>query len=80
MTRELLSAQGQHRACADHYERAIQFLVGRGDLQTARKLAAQAQKALWVGAGFASRPGESRCDAVDGPGILFNALIDLENI
>lgn len=80
VTRELLSAQGQTRACADHYGRAIQFLVGWEDLQTARKLAAQAQKALWVGPGFASRPGESRCDAVDGPGILFNALIDLENI
>lgn len=78
VSREVLSPRGQSTACADHYGHVIEFLIGMGDHFGARKIAKQAVEKLWVGPGFASHPGEPRCDAVDGPGILFNALLTLE--
>lgn len=74
-------------AYADQYGRAILFLVRAADVlkdpklrDQARQLAAEAVSHLYCReAGmFRSHPGEDRCDAVDGVGILFLALIDLE--
>lgn len=74
-------------AYADQYGRCIHFLVrasqvlGKNELETqARELAGEALMQLYSPqAGmFRSHPGEDRCDAVDGVGILFLALIFLQ--
>lgn len=74
-------------AYADQYGRCIHFLLRAaqmfGDAKLfaqAQTLAAEAVKCLHSPAAgmFRSHPGEDRCDAVDGMGILFLALLYLE--
>ena len=74
-------------AYADQYGRCIHFLVRAshvlGDesyFKRARQLAAEATGHLFNRRSgmFRSHPGEERCDAVDGIGLLFLALIYLE--
>ena len=74
-------------AYADQYGRCIHFLTRASRvlddprlLEQARGLAAEAITRLYSEeAGmFRSHPGEDRCDAVDGMGFLFLALISLE--
>lgn len=80
-------ANGGRGAYADQYGRCIHFLTRAGKslndpqlLAQARSLAAEAVSHLHSPqAGmFRSHPGEDRCDAVDGLGILFLSLLDLE--
>ena len=74
-------------AYADQYGRCIHFLIRAAHVLDdttlfvqAGKLAEEAKGQLHVPAAgmFRSHPGEDRCDAVDGMGILFLALIWLE--
>lgn len=74
-------------AYADQYGRCIHFLLRAARalddaslFQQARQLAAEAVRQLHVEETqmFRSHPGEDRCDAVDGIGLLFLALLDLE--
>ena len=83
-----LPANGGQGACAEDYGRAIHFLVRAAqelDDTRARGLAQQVAeesvRLLYAGqyGMFRSHPGEDRCDAVDGPGILMLALIYLQN-
>lgn len=80
-------ANGGKGAYADQYGRCIRFLVRASHVlgeeahfQLARKLAAEAVGQLHhrPAGMFRSHPGEERCDAVDGIGLLFLALIYLE--
>jgi len=82
--REIPANQGRG-AYAENYGRAIHFLAAAGEslarpewLAAARALADEALAVLHVGPLFRTHPGEDRCDAVDGPGILFLALLRLE--
>ncbi len=70
---------------AEHYGRAIHFLLRASDLlaepvwsRAAQRLADDAVRHLWTGEMFRSHPGEDRCDAVDGLGYLALALVRLE--
>lgn len=74
-------------AYADQYGRCIHFLLHAARtlndpkiFDDARRLAAEAVSHLYSKpAGmFRSHPGEDRCDAVDGMGILFLSLLSLE--
>jgi hypothetical protein len=80
-------ANGGAGAYADQYGRCIHFLrraagvLDQAHLEaTAQTLAEEAVAQLYApSAGmFRSHPGEERCDAVDGIGILFLALIYLQ--
>jgi len=80
-------ANGGKGAYADQYGRCIHFLLRAAQLLDDRKfheqaqaLAAEAVAHLYSkqASMFRSHPGEDRADAVDGIGILFNALIYLE--
>jgi len=80
-------ANGGKGAYADQYGRCIHFLIRAAHVlddttlfEQAGKLAEEAKGQLHVPAAgmFRSHPGEDRCDAVDGMGILFLALIWLE--
>jgi len=80
-------AGGGQGAYADQYGRCIHFLTRAGRslndpalIEQARGLAAEAVRQLYDPAAgmFRSHPGEDRCDAVDGIGILFLALLALE--
>jgi len=82
-----MPAHGGKGAYADQYGRCIHFLVRAADVLgtpalrgRARRLADEAMGRLWCErAGmFRSHPGEDRCDAVDGIGILFLSLLYLE--
>lgn len=81
-------ANGGKGAYADQYGRCIHFLLRAADVmgepkyfEQAKGLAREAVSALYSSqAGmFRSHPGEDRCDAVDGMGILFLALMKLES-
>ena len=70
---------------AEHYGRCIHFLLeaaevcGRDDWRAlAQRVADEAIDVLQVGDRFRTHPGENRCDAVDGLGFLFLALLRLE--
>lgn len=85
--RNSLPANGGRGAYAEDYGRVIHFLVRasavleREEYQAlAGKVAREAVHCLYMqDAGmFRSHPGEDRCDAVDGPGILLLALLYLE--
>ena len=74
-------------AYADQYGRCIHFLVRSANVlddpklfDQAKTLAAESVQHLYSKEAlmFRSHPGEERCDAVDGIGILFNALIYLQ--
>jgi hypothetical protein len=74
-------------AYADQYGRCIHFLVRAADVlneprlrSDAKRLAGEAVGHLYCESArmFRSHPGEDRCDAVDGLGILFLSLIYLE--
>jgi len=74
-------------AYADQYGRCIHFLARAANVvndptlsDQARQLASEAVSHLYSeSAGmFRSHPGEDRCDAVDGIGILFLSLLYLE--
>ncbi len=80
-------ANGGKGAYADQYGRCIHFLLHAARtlndpklFDDARRLAAEAVSQLYSkSAGmFRSHPGEDRCDAVDGMGILFLSLLSLE--
>jgi hypothetical protein len=85
--RNSLPANGQRGAYAEDYGRAIHFLVRASRslncpeyLELARQIAEEAVTRLFVvqTGMFRSHPGEDRCDAVDGPGILLLALLYLD--
>ncbi len=70
---------------AEHYGQAIQFFdlmfEESGDLsylQSARDLANQAISSLWYDGLFRGHPNKPYYEAVDGVGILIEALIDLD--
>ncbi len=65
--------------CAEHYGRAIHFLVAAGDADGARALAERAVAGLWTGRMFRGRSGDDRCLAVDGVGILLLALLRVQD-
>lgn len=74
-------------AYAEDYGRAIHFLVRASDVMErsewrdlARAVADEAMEQLFVPrmGMFRSHPGEERCDAVDGPGILILGLMYLD--
>lgn len=80
-------ARGGQGAYADQYGRCIHFLLRAANVLNdpalfaqARQLAAEAVERLHSPASgmFRSHPGEDRCDAVDGMGILFLSLLYLE--
>jgi len=82
-----LPANGGKGAYADQYGRCLHFLLRAARslddpklFAEAKQLAAEAVTHLYSKpAGmFRSHPGEDRCDAVDGMGILFLSLISLE--
>ncbi|NUQ50753.1 MAG: hypothetical protein HUU27_12670 [Phycisphaerae bacterium] len=85
--RQSTPANGGQGAYADQYGRCIRFLLRAAHVlgepsyfQQAKILAAEAVGHLHHRATglFRSHPGEDRCDAVDGIGLLFLALIYLE--
>lgn len=85
--RNSLPANDGRGAYAEDYGRVIHFLVRTSQIfeypeyhKLAREIADEAMKTLFVEeAGmFRSHPGENRCDAVDGPGILLLALLYLD--
>jgi len=87
VVRASLPANQGHGAWADQYGRCIHFLVraaailDRPELNTlAHRVADEAIEQLYLPdcRMFRSHPGEDRCNAVDGPGILFLALIYLQ--
>ncbi len=85
--RNSLPANGNRGAYAEDYGRVIHFLT-RSSLsmnrpeyrQLAHQIAKEAIGCLFVEEHgmFRSHPGEDRCDAVDGPGILLLALLYLD--
>jgi uncharacterized protein YyaL (SSP411 family) len=85
--RTSLPANGERGAYAEDYGRVIHFLVRASRslnrpeyLELARKIADEAIERLFVvqSGMFRSHPGENRCDAVDGLGILLLALLYLD--
>ncbi len=86
-TRLSLPANTGTGAAAEDYGRAILFLWraarvlnDEAPLQLAHDIADEAIRVLWVPEHrmFRSHPGEDRCDAVDAPGLLLLALLQLE--
>jgi hypothetical protein len=86
--RRSLPANGGAGAAAEDYGRVILFLWQAArvldqemPLQLAREVADEAIRVLWVPEHrmFRSHPGEDRCDAVDSPGILLLALLQLDH-
>ncbi len=82
-----MPANGGQGAYADQYGRCIHFLLRAARIlndsrlfEQARQLASEAARQLYSPPDrmFRSHPGEDRCDAVDGMGILFLSLIYLE--
>ncbi len=80
-----LPANGGRGAYAEHYGRAIHFLLRADDLvpggearRLAEALADETIRTLWAGTMFRTHPGEDRYDAVDGVGHLLLALLELE--
>ena len=74
------------RGYAEHYGRCIHLLCEAADVlgrpkwrDLAGQIADEAVDVLWVGDRFRSHVGEDRCDAVDGLGFLFLALLRLES-
>ncbi len=85
--RQSTPANGGQGAYADQYGRCIRFLLRAAHalgepayFEQAKALAAEAVGHLHHRSTgmFRSHPGEDRCDAVDGIGLLFLALIYLE--
>jgi hypothetical protein len=85
--RNSLPANGDHGGYAEDYGRVIHFLVRAADVLERREyrdlavqVADEAMDRLYVPkmGMFRSHPGEDRCDAVDGPGILILALLYLD--
>ncbi len=81
-----MPARDGRGAYAEHYGRCIHFLLRAArtldDEQVAaqaRKLADEACDVLRVGEMFRTHPGEDRCDAVDGAGVLFAALLSVSD-
>ena len=75
-------------AYADQYGRCIHFLIRAADVLDDRALFDQAVALSKEAVGrlhvpeakmFRSHPGEDRCDAVDGMGMLFLSLLQLES-
>jgi hypothetical protein len=86
--RRSLPANGERGAYAEDYGRVIHFLTRASrslnrpaDRRLAREVADEAVARLFVAESgmFRSHPGEDRCDALDGPGILMLALLYLES-
>jgi hypothetical protein len=82
--RDDLPARGGRGAYAEHYGRAIHFLLsaeeaipGEGFRLQALKVADEAVEVLFANGMFRGHPGEERYDAVDGVGFLLLALIRL---
>lgn len=82
-----LPANDGHGAYAEDYGRAIHFLNraalaldNDGYKRIAQKVASEAITKLYIpeSGAFRSHPGENRCDAIDGPGILMLALLYLQ--
>ena len=71
---------GQYGRCIHFLVRAAHVLKDRATLELARRVADDAMARLYVeDAGmFRSHPGQDSCDAVDGAGLLFLALIYLQ--
>jgi len=85
--RASLPANGGRGAYAEDYGRVIHFLVRASKVierpkyrTLARQVADEAVDRLYVAEHgmFRSHPGENRCDAVDGPGVLLLGLLYLE--
>ena len=80
-----LPARSGRGGYAEHYGRCIHFLLKAADTcsrpawrNLAHQIAAEALEMLVRDRRFRTHPGEDRCDAVDGLGFLFLALIYLE--
>ncbi len=82
-----LPANGTRGAYAEDYGRVIHFLLRAAEVlecneyrELAVTVADEAMEQLYVPkmGMFRSHPGEDRCDAVDGPGILLLALLYLD--
>lgn len=80
-----LPARAGRGGYAEHYGRCIHFFLegaealGRPEWRDlAQRVADEAMDRLWTGNHFRTHPGENRCDAVDGLGFLFLALMQLE--
>lgn len=85
--RNSLPANGDHGAYAEDYGRAIHFSARASKVldrpqwrELATEIADEAMDQLYVPrmGMFRSHPGEDRCDAVDGPGVLLLALLYLD--
>jgi hypothetical protein len=79
-----LPARGGRGGYAEHYGRCIRFAVAAAGLPgceyaaaLARRVTEEAMATLHVHGMFRGHPGEDRCDAVDGVGVLLDALMDL---
>lgn len=77
-----LPARDGRGAYAEHYGRALWLLLSAAEaldepswLDLADRVAAEALETLAVGDRFRTHPGEDRCDAVDGLGLLILALL-----
>ncbi len=86
LIRESLPARHGQGAYAEHYGRAIFFLLNCADQlddpeykALAEKVGREASDVLFAHGMFRSHPGEYRYDAVDGVGILSLALLWLES-
>ncbi|MFS0727540.1 hypothetical protein [Paenibacillus sp. 1P07SE] len=80
-----LPARGGRGAYAEHYGRAIHFLVRAADVlqdpscrELAERVAAEAVEKLYAHGMFRGHPGEDRYDAVDGVGYLALSLMYLD--
>ena len=78
-------ARGGRGAYAEQYGRCIHFLTSAARvlndpsyLDQARSLAEEATTTLMAHGMFRGHPGEERCDAVDGVGLLLLALLGLD--